>query len=94
MAPVRAPLQIGWIVLGFRIDQTVVDRIGGLTGLDVSIIVTGRDSPRAIATTYDYAAGATSAASLTVPDAIFISVYLIDHPGVSRLSVGAPLVTT
>jgi len=92
MVPVRAPLQIGWIVLGFRIDQTVVDRIGGLTGLDVSIIATNKGSPHAIATTYDDGAGANSAASLTVPDAIFSSVYLIDDAGVDRLTLSAPFV--
>jgi len=62
MVPVRAPLRIGWIVLGFRIDHAVVDRIGALTGLDVSIIATNKDSPHAIATTYDDSAGANSAA--------------------------------
>lgn len=84
--PLRAPVQIGWVVLGFRIDQTVVDRIAGLTGLDVSIIAADKDSPRAIATSYE--AGANSSASLTVPDARFNSVYLIED----RLTLSAPFV--
>jgi len=90
--PLRAPLQIGWIVLGFRIDQSVVDRIGGLTGLDVSIIATDNDAPRAIATTYDDGTGAISTASLTVPDALFSSVYLIEDAGVDRLTLSAPFI--
>jgi diguanylate cyclase (GGDEF)-like protein len=36
--PLRAPVTIGWVVLGFTIDESLTDRIAGLTGLDVSII--------------------------------------------------------
>ena len=36
--PLRAPVTIGWVVLGFSIDETLGRRINGLTGLDVSII--------------------------------------------------------
>ena len=90
--PLRAPVQVGWIVLGFRIDQRVVDRIGILTGLDVSIISTDGGLPRAIATTYGYDEGASSAASLAVPDDIFDSVYLIDEAGANRLTLSAPFV--
>ncbi len=90
--PLRAPLQIGWIVLGFHIDQSVVDRIGGLTGLDVSIIATYNDARRAIATTYDDGTGANSTASFAVPDVIFSSVYLIDDAGVDRLTLSTPFV--
>jgi diguanylate cyclase (GGDEF)-like protein len=90
--PLRAPVQVGWIVLGFRIDQRVVDRIGILTGLDVSIISTDQGLPRAIATTYGDDEGASSAASLAVPDGIFDSVYLIDEAGANRLTLSAPFV--
>jgi diguanylate cyclase (GGDEF)-like protein len=38
--PLRAPVTIGWVVLGFEIDDTLTDRISGLTGLDVSVIHT------------------------------------------------------
>jgi len=90
--PLRAPVQVGWIVLGFIIDQRVVDRIGILTGLDVSIISTNKGLPRAVATTYGNDEGASSAASLAVPDGIFDSVYLIDEAGANRLTLSAPFV--
>jgi len=91
-SPLHAPVQVGWIVLGFRIDQPIVDRIGVLTGLDVSIISTNGRLPRAIVTTYGDDEGASSAASSTVPDAIFSSVYLIEEAGVNRLTLSAPFV--
>ena len=34
----RAPIPIGWVVLGFRIDTTVTDRIVALTGHDVALV--------------------------------------------------------
>ena len=40
--PLRAPLTIGWVVLGFEIDGELADRLAGLTGLDVSLIHTER----------------------------------------------------
>jgi len=36
--PLRAPVTIGWVVLGFEIGDTLTDRIGGLTGLDVTVV--------------------------------------------------------
>jgi diguanylate cyclase (GGDEF)-like protein len=35
--PLRAPLQIGWVIMGFEIDEVIEKRIRGLTGLEVSI---------------------------------------------------------
>ena len=46
--PLRAPTTIAWVVVGFRIDQSVVQRIATLTGLDVAII-TDEVSPSLIA---------------------------------------------
>ena len=39
--PLRAPVTIGWVVLGFEIDAELAERLAGLTGLDVSIIHSG-----------------------------------------------------
>jgi diguanylate cyclase (GGDEF)-like protein len=36
--PLRAPVTIGWVVLGFDINAELAERISGLTGLDVSIV--------------------------------------------------------
>ena len=90
--PLRAPVPVGWIMLGYQIDQAVVDRISGLTGLDVSIILTNTDIPRSVATTYGDDEGANSAESLAVPDGFFNSVYLVDDAGTDRLTLSAPFV--
>ena len=39
--PLRAPTPIAWVVLGFRLDTSIVDRIVALTGLDVAMVATG-----------------------------------------------------
>lgn len=36
--PVKAPIVIGWIVLGFQMDQTVASQIKQLTNLDVTFV--------------------------------------------------------
>jgi diguanylate cyclase (GGDEF)-like protein len=85
-------VQIGWIVLGFRIDQAVVDRISALTGLEVSVIATDGDLLHAVATTYEDYDGEDGVASLAMPGAMFNSVYLINDAGVDRLTLSAPFV--
>ena len=87
----RAPVPIGWIVLAYRIDQSIVDRISGLTGLQVSIIETDNITSRPIATTYDEDEGAHAAESL-VPDGFFNAIYLVNDAGVDRLTLSAPFV--
>ncbi len=82
----RAPVPVGWIVLGYRIDQAVVDSISNLTDLDVSIIAFDRNLPRTIATTYGEGEVMDFADSLSISN----SVYLIDDDGVDRLTISAP----
>lgn len=45
--PLRAPLRIGWVVLGFAVDGEFARDLARLTGLDVSIFSaqTGNDQP-------------------------------------------------
>ncbi|CAH1044350.1 EAL domain-containing protein [Halomonas sp. TD01] len=38
LMPVRAPNLIGWVGMGFLIDEEVVQEINALTGLDISIV--------------------------------------------------------
>lgn len=38
VVPLRAPVAIGWVVLGFPIDHQLENRLSSLTGLDVSIV--------------------------------------------------------
>lgn len=85
----RAPVPVGWFVLGYRIDQVVVDRISGLTGLDVSVVSTSGQNPRAVATTLERGGGAEL---LAVPDSILNSVYVVDDRGIDRLTLSKPFV--
>lgn len=38
VVPLRAPVTIGWVVLGFRIDHLLENRLSSLTGMQVSIV--------------------------------------------------------
>ncbi len=38
VVPLRAPVTIGWVVLGFRVDNVLENRLSSLTGLNVSIL--------------------------------------------------------
>lgn len=40
--PLRAPTTIGWVVVGFRIDQSILQRIESLTGLEVAIVANAK----------------------------------------------------
>ncbi len=86
----RAPVPVGWIVLGYVIDQSVVDRIGNLTDLDVSVIAFDQQTPRIIATTYGTGGSASFTDSMTTSDVYHESIYLADDDGVDRLTVNAP----
>ena len=86
----RAPVPVGWIVLGYRIDQSVVDRISNLTDLDVSIVALDQNLPRTIATTYNVNEDANADPSLGVPETFFNTVYLVEDDGEDRLTLSAP----
>jgi len=45
VVPLRAPVTIGWVVLGFGIDQQLESRLSSLTGLDVSIVASEKMPP-------------------------------------------------
>jgi diguanylate cyclase (GGDEF)-like protein len=54
VTPLRAPVTVAWVVVGFAIGDRLVDRLAGLTGLDVSVVsgvhgaavtTTSRDHP-------------------------------------------------
>ena len=46
--PLRAPMPIAWVALGFRVDSDIVDRMAVLTGLEV-LLVSRRDETRLLA---------------------------------------------
>jgi diguanylate cyclase (GGDEF)-like protein len=43
-APVRAPLPIGYVVLGFKIDNHLATALKNLTNVDVTFLMTSRDA--------------------------------------------------
>ncbi|MCZ6655986.1 MAG: EAL domain-containing protein, partial [Gammaproteobacteria bacterium] len=45
VVPLRAPVTIGWVILGFRIDDSLMTRLENLTGLDVSIVFSSDGAP-------------------------------------------------
>jgi diguanylate cyclase (GGDEF)-like protein len=49
VVPLKAPVTIAWVVLGFRIDSQLADRIAALTGLDVAIVSSPRSDAGVLA---------------------------------------------
>ena len=92
--PVRAPVAIAWVVLGFRIDTELAQRLGGLTGLEVSLVTTSGDEARTIATT-SYTGMATESLLAPVGPATPVnSIYMVDEAGLASLTLSTPFVET
>ena len=51
MLPIRSPLPVAWIVMGFALDETAVKELASVTGLDVTLAMRTPDGWRAAATT-------------------------------------------
>ena len=51
--PLRAPVPIAWIVLGFRVDTQLAERLASLTGLDVSIVSSTHGNASVLASSFD-----------------------------------------
>ncbi|HSG96753.1 MAG TPA: EAL domain-containing protein [Woeseiaceae bacterium] len=57
VVPLKAPLPIAWVVIGFRIDDALASRIAALTGLEVTIVSSrGQDARVMLSTSprYEY----------------------------------------
>jgi diguanylate cyclase (GGDEF)-like protein len=52
--PLKAPVTVGWVVLGFSIDESLSARFAALTGLDVTIVHNGGNFNTIIATQSSY----------------------------------------
>ncbi len=46
--PVRAPVLLGWVVMGFPVDQDIVDDMFALSGLQVAMLTRGEDGTPAL----------------------------------------------
>ena len=42
LAPVRAPDNIGWVAMGFAVDDTLAKRMGELVGTEISLVAAGQ----------------------------------------------------
>lgn len=62
--PLRAPALIGWVVLGFPIDDALAEHLQSLTGLYVSFLASQGMSPRVLSSTLPSEVRATALAGL------------------------------
>ena len=92
--PVRAPVAIAWVVIGFRIDRELTQHIRRLTGLDVSIVSTSNDDARTIATTSHAGLVTNSVSALVGPATPLDSIYLVDEAMLPSLTLSTPFVRT
>jgi diguanylate cyclase (GGDEF)-like protein len=54
MVPVRAPLVVGWVVMGFEIDRTVIAELQAVSGIDATLLLRAHgDTERALHSTLD-----------------------------------------
>ena len=61
--PMRAPVVIGWVVMGFPIDQSMVNDMRALSGLQVAIVAATAAGPAVIVSTLPRSAFAELAAA-------------------------------
>ena len=92
--PVRAPVAIAWVVIGFQIDSELTQRIRGLTGLEVSIVSISGDNAGTIATTRLTRTKADSEPTLAGPATPLNSTYMVDEAGAASLALSTPFVRT
>jgi diguanylate cyclase (GGDEF)-like protein len=92
--PVRAPVAVAWVVLGFQINNELTRRIRGLTGLDVSIVSRRGDDPRTIATTNAVSLSSTATPGLVGPDTPLDAIYMVNEAGIDCFTLATPFVST
>jgi diguanylate cyclase (GGDEF)-like protein len=59
--PLKAPLLVGWVVMGFPIDRGLVDAMRKLSSMDVALLLPGRGGAREVGISTLGAAGADAA---------------------------------
>jgi diguanylate cyclase (GGDEF)-like protein len=88
--PLRAPVPIAWVVLGFRLDMPVVVQIMSLTGLDVAMVA-ARDDVELLASSTAVRETASNPESL-LPESPGGPVYVIDSGNTSYLATGTSFI--
>ena len=90
--PVRAPVAIAWVVLGFQIDSDLAERIRALTGLEVSIVSTSDNEQPLVSTTIH--TGIEADTSLAGPSTPLDTIYMVDEAGLASLTLSTQFVNT
>jgi diguanylate cyclase (GGDEF)-like protein len=90
--PLKAPVTIGWIVMGFRIDESVARRLSSLTGLQIGIVSTAGDAPALVASSAAETARDQASAAITQHESVVDSVYTVQEGGVAWLALRTPFV--
>lgn len=86
VVPLRAPVTIGWVMLGFRIDAALVTRLADLTGLDVSIVNAAAPLTAVIASTNRELQGGASNGDILDTKGGAGAVYMTDIPRAQSLT--------
>jgi diguanylate cyclase (GGDEF)-like protein len=69
VVPVRAPVVVGWVMVGFPVDQALADDMRALSGLEVALLTAPLDgSPRVVAGTLPAERADTWSALATLAD--------------------------
>lgn len=88
----RAPVTIGWVVMGFKIDAALADRIGSLTGFDVTLTSTSGVEPHVVASTAHNGPVAISSTTISSARVPIDQVHTISQGGVDWLTLRTPFV--
>jgi diguanylate cyclase (GGDEF)-like protein len=70
LAPVRAPVPIGWAAMGFALDDRVATEMSRLLGVDVSFVAGDEREPAYVATSVDRQKGPAFAGIMGAPEAM------------------------
>ena len=92
--PVRAPVAIAWVVIGFQIDSELTQRMRGLTGLEVSVVSISGNNAGTIATTTLVRNKGDSDPILAGPATPLNTTYMLDEAGLASLTLSTPFVRT
>ena len=93
IVPLRAPVTVGWIVVGFQVDNAIVDRMANLTGLGVAVVDMQQHAVVVASADWPQVEGAGDSPLLapTMPiDSVYLSGDMDDH----RLVLGTRLLAS
>ncbi|HEX7082152.1 MAG TPA: EAL domain-containing protein [Gammaproteobacteria bacterium] len=79
--PVRAPITVAWVMLGYPIDESLALHVKSLTGLEVSVLRLRPDAPEIVASTLPRAVRATALHGIDPADAYALERVGADSTG-------------